>query len=328
VQVKSNGNNESTEKGDLRSLGEQFFLSTLSAEMQPVQRLLSEIAPTEIPVLIEGESGTGKEIVALQIHELSCHKGSPFMKLSCTAFGADSFQVQLRDFENGESAKNGKSAGTLFFDEIGELDANCQRHLLHLFPDGNGLRRNQSLAGRIVSCTTRDLEGDVHNGRFRSELFYRLNGVCLRLPPLRKRKEDIPLLAQFFLNKYSQLFRRDKVSLSERMIGLLVDYPWPGNIRELENVVKKFVALENEDLAMAGLGARPVPQTPSGPTMITYSLRAAARAASQKAERELILQTLTRTHWNRKKAAEALQISYKSFLYKLKQIRVPDSEEV
>jgi len=327
VQLKNCGNTEGIERA-LPLLGEQFFLSTLSAAMQPVQKLMSEIAPTEIPVLIEGESGTGKEIAALQIHELSGHRGLPFMKFSCSAFAADSFQLQLRNFENGQDAKNGKSAGTLFFDEISELDANCQRHLLHLFPEGDGRRRNQSLAGRIVSCTTRDLDSEVHGGRFRSELFYRLNGVCLRLPPLRKRKEDIPLLAQFFLSKYARLFRRGELSLSDRTLGLLVDYPWPGNIRELENVIKKMVALENEDLAVSDLNARITPLATLGSTMITRSLKAAARAASQQAEREMILQTLTRTHWNRKKAAEALQISYKSLLHKLKQIRVPDSEEV
>jgi DNA-binding NtrC family response regulator len=328
VLEKSGGNNERTEGGALPSLGEQFFLSTLSAEMQPVQRLLSEIAPTEIPVLVEGESGTGKEIVARQIHELSSQRGLPFLKFSCAAFAVESFQLQLRSFENGRSAKIGKSGGTLFFDEISELDANCQRHLLHLFPEENARRTAQSLGGRIVSCTTRDLESEVHGGRFRSELFYRLNGVCLRLPPLRKRKEDIPLLAQFFLNKYSQFFHRGKVSLSDRTLGLLVDYPWPGNIRELENVIKKIVALENEELAVSDLSARPSPLAAIGTTMITCSLKAAARAASQQAERELILQTLTRTHWNRKRAAAALQISYKALLYKLKQIRVPDSEEV
>src|SRR5271168_3811790 len=296
--------------------------------MQPVQRLLSEIAPTEIPVLIEGESGTGKEIVALQIHELSSHRGMAFTKFSCAAFATASFQSQMRDVESGQNIQNGMNSGTLFFDEISELDADCQRHLLHLFPEGNGVRGNQSLAGRIVSCTTRDLESEVHEGRFRSELFYRLNGVCLRLPPLRRRKEDIPQLAQFFLNKYSRLFRRAPMSLSERTLGLLVDYPWPGNIRELENVIKKIVALENEELAVADLSARPTPVAPSGAGMITRSLKAASRAASQQAERELILQTLTRTHWNRKKAAEALQISYKALLYKLKQIQVPDSGEV
>jgi two-component system response regulator AtoC len=325
VQAKSYGLNERTEKGNLASLGEQFFLSSLSAEMQPVQRLLSEIAPTEIPVLIVGESGTGKEIMALQIHERSGQKGLPFTKFSCATYAAASIQSQLREVENGQGTENRKSAGTLFFDEISELDADCQRHLLHLFPEGNGQRRNQSLVGRIVSCTVHDLESEVHGGRFRGELFYRLNGICLRLPPLRRRKEDIPLLAEFFLAKYSLLFHRRGMNLSERTLSLLVEYPWPGNIRELENVIKKIVALENEELAVSDLIARPTVPASSGAGMITRSLKAASRAASQQAERELILQTLTRTHWNRKKAAEALQISYKSLLYKLKQIQVPES---
>lgn len=328
MQANSYRLTDSLENGNLQSLAEQFFLSTRSAEMRPVQRLLSEIAPTEIPVLVVGESGTGKEIVALQIHGLSKFRELPFVKLSCSAFSAESFQAQMRDFEHGQDGKNGNGAGTLFFDEITELDANCQRLLLHMFPEGNGVRGKQSLAGRIISCTTHDLESEVCGGQFRSELFYRLNCVCLKLPPLRKRKEDIPLMAQFFLNKYSRLFRRSAVSLSERTIELLVDYPWPGNIRELENVIKKVVALENEELAVSDLHARPAPLAPPRMPSVNYSLKAASRAASQQAERELILQALTRTHWNRKKAAEALQISYKSLLYKLKQIRVPDSEEV
>ena len=314
--------------GARSALGSLFCLSGISPEMQPVQRLISEIAPTDIPVLVVGESGTGKEVVAELIHEISTLRDLPFVKMSCTAFATESFQAQLREFENGQDTKNGKRAGTLFFDEVSELDANCQRRLLHLFPEGNGLRASQLLTARIISCTSRDLELEVHTGRFRSELYYRLNGVCLRLPPLRRRKEDIPLLAQFFLSKYARLFRRAEMTLSDKTLGLLVDYPWPGNIRELENVIKKIVALENEELAVSDLSARHTTLAPPGSTMITHSLKAAARAASQQAERELILQTLTRTHWNRKRAAEALQISYKSLLYKLKQIQVPDSEEV
>ena len=327
VPAKLNSNSEMRDFGDLQSLGEQFFLAWQSAEMLPVLRLLSEIAPTEIPVLVEGESGTGKEIVALQIHLLSNQRGLPFQKLSCAAFGGEGFQNHLKNFESGQSTRNGVEGGTLFFDDISELDTNSQRYLLHLFPEENGIRRAQFLAGRIVSCTSRDLEFQVHGGHFRSELYYRLNGVCLKLPPLRKRKEDIPQLAQFFLNKYSRLFRRGERNLSEGTLRRLVDYTWPGNIRELENVIKKVVALENEELATADLNPRPVSSAPA-PAVVTHSLKAAARAASQQAERQLILQTLTRTHWNRKKAAEALQISYKSLLYKLKQIRVPESGEV
>lgn len=297
----------------------RFYVSGVSDQMQPVQRLIWEIAPTDIPILLIGESGTGKEIAARQIHELSKYRELPFLKLICAALTQETFQTRLR-LENEAGEKGGTSAGTLFFDEVSELDVSCQRHLLHSFP-GSELASHQSLAGRILSCTTRDLESEVENGRFRSELFYRLNGVCLRLPPLRRRREDIPLLIQFFLGKYAKVFQRPPMRLTDRTIQLLSDYAWPGNIRELENVVKKIVALENEELAMSDLTTRPMESRVPDSASIGGSLKAASRIASQRAERELILQTLTQTHWNRKKAAEALQISYKSLLSKLKQIQ-------
>lgn len=309
------------------SLQAQFYLSWCSPQMQPIRRLISEIARTDLPVLIMGESGTGKEIVAIQIHALSENRELPFVKLSCTAAGSELFQAQLRELESHWCSRNGNSIGTVFFDEISELDANCQKRVLHLFPEGNGLKATP-ISGRIVSCTTRDLETEVHGGRFRSELFYRLNGVCLKLAPLRQRKEDLPGLAQFFLRKYARMFRRAEMKLREETMSRLVDYSWPGNIRELENVIKKIVALENEELALGDLGARPVPPMPCGSALVKHSLKAAAKAASQQAERELILQTLERTHWNRKKAAEALLISYKSLLYKLKQIQMPEQEKL
>jgi two-component system, NtrC family, response regulator AtoC len=167
----------------------------------------------------------------------------------------------------------------------------------------------------------------MHAGRFRSELYYRINGVCLRLPPLRDRREDIPLLVEFFLTKYAAQLGRPRPCLSPRTLQILGEHSWPGNIRELENVVKKIVALGDEQLATAELGAA------AGETRKTdaavrhnHSLKAAARAASREAERELIMKALARTRWNRKRAAQELQISYKSLLYKLKQIGFEDSE--
>jgi two-component system response regulator AtoC len=218
-------------------------------------------------------------------------------------------------------------------DEIGELDQDCQRRLLHSVPDGSNVPAGQSLGGRIVSCSTRDLESlesDVHHGKFRSELFYRLSGVCVQLPPLRRRRDDIPLLVCHFLSKYASVFHRAEMTLSDRVMRLLVEHPWPGNIRQLENVIKRIVALENEDLGIVDLKVSPMLSALPHATMagLSRSLKAASRAASRQAERELILQTLERTHWNRKRAAEALQISYKSLLFKLKQIQVPESEEV
>ena len=325
MSPKPNGTTFTVRDSGCSPWGDCIYISGISPEMQPVQRLMSEIAPTDIPVLLVGESGTGKEVVALQIRALSKYHDLPFAKFSCATLTLEFFHRQLRDFENRHT-ENGKGVGTLFFDEISELDGNCQRHLLHLLPEGDRLTSEQSLTGRILSCTTRELESEVQAGRFPSGLFYRLNGVCLRLPPLRRRKEDIPRLVQFFLSKYAKLFGRTQVNLSEHTLRLLTDYSWPGNIRELENVIKKIVALESEELAVSDLTTRPAESSSPPLPTVSHSLKSAARTASRLAERELILQALARTHWNRKRAAEALQISYKSLLYKLKQIRVPESE--
>jgi DNA-binding NtrC family response regulator len=297
--------------------------------MQPVQRLISEIAPTDIPVLLLGESGTGKEFAAMQIHSLSVYRGLEFRKVTCSSATADSLQSHFISEGHG-NVISGDSAGTLFLDELGELDGDCQKRLLHLIPDGAGTAGGQAVGGRIVSCSTRDLESDAHHGTFRSELFYRLSGVCVQLPPLRRRQEDIPILARHFLRKYADVFRRAEMKLSDRVMQVLTEHPWPGNIRQLENVIKRIVALENEDLGIVDLKVSPMFSTL--PQMAVAapprSLKAASRAASRLAERELILDTLERTHWNRKRAAEALQISYKSLLFKLKQIQVPESEKV
>jgi transcriptional regulator with PAS, ATPase and Fis domain len=177
----------------------------------------------------------------------------------------------------------------------------------------------------VISTTNRNLDDEMRAGRFRSELYYRINGVCLRLPPLRDRKEDIPLLVEAFLTKYAAEFGRSRPSLSPRALRMLLEYSWPGNIRELENAVKKIVALGAENLALPDMVALPVEMRPEITETRSYSLKAAARAASREAEREMILEALARTRWNRKRAAQELQISYKSLLYKLKQICLPDS---
>jgi two-component system response regulator AtoC len=308
----------------------KLYISGTSAEMQPVQRLMSEIAPTDIPVLLLGESGTGKEIAAMEIHSLSLYRDLRFQKVTCSSVTPETLGSHFVAWANGNSGSNGNCIGTLFLDEIGELDQDCQRRLLHSIPDGSNLPAGQSVGGRIVSCSTRDLETDVHQGKFRSELFYRLSGVCLQLPPLRRRRDDIPALVRHFLNKYAKVFQRSEMTLSDRVMQLLVEHPWPGNIRQLENVIKRVVALENEELGIVDLKVSPMlaalPHAAIAPA--SRSLKAASRAASRQAERELILQTLERTHWNRKRAAEALQISYKSLLFKLKQIQVPESEGV
>src|SRR5579862_2645265 len=185
MQLKYSGENDTAKTTPLKP-GEGIFLAGTSLEVQALQRLIAEIARTDIPVLLEGESGTGKEVAALQIHAMSQYSDLPFIKLSCAAFQPEVFRARLENLWDANQEPGGNPSGTLFLDEIGELDPNCQRHLLHSFPEGNGLPHSKRLAGRIVSCTTKDLESEVHEGRFRSELYYRLNGVCLRLPPLRR----------------------------------------------------------------------------------------------------------------------------------------------
>jgi two-component system, NtrC family, response regulator AtoC len=303
------------------------YVPSLSATMSSIQKMISELAPTDIPVLLVGESGTGKEIVARYIHSLSRYGSFPFVKLSCAALTPSELEGQLGKQSAIESGNGSSSPGTLFLDEIAELDPHCQRALLHTLPDGNGGGRT-TFHSRVISCSTRDMDSELQAGRFRSELFYRLNGVCLELPALRQRKEDIPLLVRHFLTKYSRIFQRAETPISAVAMQIFCEYPWPGNIRQLENVIKRVVAVESEELGIADLKISPTASRLAHAPVVPRSLKVAAREASRQAERELILQALEKTHWNRKRAAQALQISYKSLLFKLKQIQVPDSEGV
>ena len=302
------------------------FVPGLSPAMQTLESVITEIAPTNIPVLLVGESGTGKEIFAHRIHRLSVHCEQPLLRISCASTNPAFLSSALGPTSNGKGISAGPAIGTLFLDEISELDPASQRNLLYALPDGDAGSQQGALPIRVVSATTRNLDEEVRAGRFRNELYYRINGICLRLAPLRERKEDIPLLVEWFLTKHAEQLGRPRPSLSPRTIHLFLDHSWPGNIRELENVVKKIVALGDEQLAIGEWEAAPPPAHVAEEPNSDRSLKAVARAASREAERVLILKALTRTHWNRKRAAQELQISYKSLLYKLKQIAFEDSE--
>jgi len=302
------------------------FVGGMCPAMQTLESVIAEIAPTNIPVLLVGESGAGKEMFARRIHQLSANADEPLVKVACASVNLSNFASELGLNKTDISGEGFKTlTGTVFFDEISELDAPCQRSLLYALPDGEARPRRGSLGARVISTTNRNLDDEMRAGRFRSELYYRINGVCLRLPPLRDRKEDIPLLVESFLTKYAAEFGRPRPSLSPRALRMLLDYSWPGNIRELENAVKKIVALGAENLGLPELVAERVEVRSESTELRSYSLKAAARAASREAEREMILEALARTRWNRKRAAQELQISYKSLLYKLKQIGLPDS---
>jgi two-component system, NtrC family, response regulator AtoC len=302
------------------------FIPGMSPVMLTFEGVLGELAPTNIPVLLVGESGTGKEMFAHRIHRLSKSSQEPLVRIACASMNSTTLSTELGLNPTGNSETPKNDRGTVFFDEISELDPACQRSLLYSLPDGSPMPRRGMLTARLISATSRNLDDEMRAGRFRRELYYRMNGVCLRIPPLRERKEDIPLLVEFFLTKHATLLGRPRPTLSPKTLHMFMDHPWPGNIRELENIVKKVVALGDEQLIESDFTPAPADERTVTPEARTHSLKAAARAASREAERELILKALERTRWNRKRAAQELQISYKSLLYKLKQIGFDDAE--
>jgi two-component system, NtrC family, response regulator AtoC len=305
-----------------------YFVGWGSPAMREVEQIIAQVAATDFPLLLMGESGVGKEAVALHIHGCSRHNDESFTKIVCGALTPEIFEPLRRDSAGNNGDAGPSRIGTLFLDEIAELSPTFQASLLQAFPDGDAVPLSPSLRSRIISSTSRtgeELEQTLGKGGLRRDLFYRLNGVCLRLPPLRERKEDIPGLMEFLLRKNSLHLGRPLPSLSSRDLEILQQYSWPGNIRELENIVKRIVAL-GIDSAISELGSLvDATRVPNG-NGETLSLKQAARAASRQVEKELILKVLTRTHWNRKRAAQHLQISYKALLYKLRQMGLSESE--
>jgi two-component system, NtrC family, response regulator AtoC len=301
----------------------------MSAAISVLQRVISEIAPTDIPVLILGESGTGKEVIASEIHRLSPRCKGPFTKFNCSnmslgwLLGAP--DQDIRD------ASRGRQAGTVLLDQVTELDLGKQTLLLNLLPDGVRVAPASCLTSRVISTSTKDLGEELRAGHFREELYFRLNGICLRLPSLRQRKEDIPPLFAAFLTKHANLLGRQQPQIKNSTMDLLLQHSWPGNVRELENVARQIVVLGDGELGINDLALNTKVNAPAktssssnGAHTSAPSLKQAAREASRKAERRLILESLERTHWNRKRSALELQISYKALLYKLKQLSLDD----
>jgi len=264
-------------------------------------------------VLLLAEPGAGKMAAAQRIHELSRRRACPFQPLLCATLKPEDLAGLQA---NGEAAAN---RGTIYLEELAELNPECQAGLMRALPRAEENGAGTAARARLICGSARDLEVEVKAGRLREDLYYRISGVCLRLPPLRQRKEDIPLLLEHFLRTYARDFHRTVPPLSAETQRLFQDYSWPGNVRELEDAAKVLVALGDENVAMGGLRALLHKRAAGGDGGRT-SLKEAARAASREAEKELILKALTRTRWNRRRAAEELQISYKALLYKLKQI--------
>ena len=297
------------------------FIYGSGPTMRTLNAMAAEIAPTGIPVLIMGECGTGKDAYARLIHRLSQNTEAAFHKINCAALESAGLFKQLSGQSRERQSED--TWGTLYLDSVQDLDLHCQRTLLSYLPDDAGLVGSLDLRRRVISSTDASLELEVEAGRFRRELYFRINGACLRLPPLRERKEDLPVFMEYFLNKHARGSNKTAPSLDSGTLDMLTAYSWPGNIRELENLALKMLTFGDVRVALDELQSRPGVNQKLQQNVGVPSLKLAARAASKRAERELIMQALERTQWNRKRAAQELQVSYKSFLCKLKSIGTP-----
>jgi two-component system response regulator AtoC len=308
-----------------------------SPRMRDVWTVVHQAAGVDITVLIGGETGTGKELVARAIHHMSPRRDKPFVKVNCAAVPAELLESELFGHERGaftgaHQLRVGKfeaaDHGVVFLDEIGDLHLSLQAKLLHVLQDGAfsrvGGRSTLKVDVRIVAATNRDLEIDVAEGRFREDLYYRLNVVQIVVPPLRERTAEIPLLTDYFARRYTRVFRRDGFAVSPIAMERLMRHQYPGNVRELENIVKRMVVLNDPSLDRVFLGQRrpPVEETGHGQRTLPdrVSLKEISRAAARAAEREAIARVLKETRWNRVRAAKLLGISYRALLYKIKDV--------
>jgi two-component system, NtrC family, response regulator AtoC len=323
-----------------QSLGEfppEAVVFGRSEAMQSLRDRLNKVAGANVPVLIQGESGTGKDIIARMIHGLSPWRTGPYVKVNCPAIPGTLLESELFGYEKGAftgayGSKPGRvemaHRGTLFLDEISELDPALQSKLLQLLQDGQfcriGAQEDKKVEVRIVCATNRQLEVEIESGTFRQDLYYRINVVNLQLPPLRDRRGDIEDLVTYFLDYYNRKYNCRARPISAELIAVLQKYHWPGNIRELENLVKRYVILGNEEGITSDLVTRePEYFNPDLNFDGPISLKKLTRQAVRDLERKVILKVLQNHHWNRKQAARALSISYRALLYKIREAGLP-----
>ncbi len=325
----------------VQSLGEfppESVIFGKTDTMQALRSRMDKVASANVPVLIHGESGTGKDIIARMIHGLSPWKTGPFVKVNCPAIPGTLLESELFGYEKGAftgayGMKPGRvemaHRGTLFLDEISELDLSLQSKLLQLLQDGQfcriGAQEDKKVEVRIVCATNRQLETEIENGGFRQDLYYRINVVNLFMPPLRDRRSDIEVLAHYFLEYYNRKYNCRAKPLSNELMSVLQKYQWPGNIRELENLIKRYVILGSEDVITSELVVRSEKDmfNPEINLDGPISLKKLTRQATRELERKIILKVLQANHWNRKQAAKALCISYRALLYKIRDAGLP-----
>jgi two-component system, NtrC family, response regulator AtoC len=338
------GQGKGTYSGEVEDLGEDTFFIAASPQMRKIRSQAALVAHVDIPVLLLGESGTGKEVLARLIHKLSPRAHRTFLKVNCAAVPADLLESELFGYEPGAftgatHAKPGKfeicNKGTILLDEIGEMPPQLQAKLLHVLQDGQfsrlGSRSVVKVDVRILAATNINIPEALATKRLREDLYYRLNAFTLSLPPLRERKEEIPILLKHSMTRMSEHYARPPLPLSPALLQACQNHNWPGNLRELNNFLKRYLILADENLAVTEL----LPKNDnnggmhgesSGRNGDSGGLKSLARSAKDEAEAEAIKQALDQTNWNRKQAAANLQISYKALLYKIRQYGIAESK--
>lgn len=350
------------EDTDVKEISQDALLEGVysSRDMIRAYEIARIVARTDVPVLITGESGVGKEVFARYIHRHSDRAGKPFIRVNCAALPDDLLESELFGYERGAFTgamvqKPGKfelaNGGVILLDEIAEMSPHLQAKLLHVLQDGeyNRLGGKQQLRtdARILACTNRRLEEAVSRGDFRADVYFRLNVIRIEIPPLRERKEEILLLSTYFVQKYREKYGSAVHDLPPHILRTFLDYDWPGNVRELENVIKRYLILPQEDIDITGLRQprlKAAPAVEEAPRVVVpaprqthmplpaefSSLKQVGLIAAENAERELVLQMLEHTNWNRKQAARRLNICYRALLNKIKkwQIRRPSHQSL
>ncbi len=325
-------------QGDIEDLGDDVFFVAVSPAMRKIRSQAKLVANVDIPVLMLGESGTGKEVVSRLIHKYSPRAHRTFLKVNCAAVPGDLLESELFGYEPGAftgatHSKPGKfelcNKGTILLDEIGEMPPMLQAKLLHVLQDQQfsrlGSRNIIKVDVRILAATNIDIPRAIAEKKLREDLYYRLNGFTITLPPLRERREEISILLRHFVSQISESYGRGAVPISPKLLEACERYHWPGNLRELGNFVKRFLILGDEELAiqeLQGNGGLGMASTPAGATSGDGGLKGLVRGVKDEAEIEAITKALEQTNWNRKKAAALLKISYKALLYKIRQYEI------
>jgi len=301
--------------------------------MQPVRQTVRKILGTDVPVLLQGENGTGKGLLAQYIHSRSVLSSGPFVKVNCAAIPGALLESELFGHEKGAFTDAHTSRpghveladhGTLFLDEIADLDLSLQAKVLQLLQDGTfgriGDTRERRVHTRVICATNRNLEKEIESGRFRHDLFYRINVITIHLPSLRERREDITMLAEYFREQLNARFERHAPPIPEEVVESFAHKEWRGNIRELENLVARYAILGSLDAVLPEPHTRRVPAVPVKLTASgTIPLKHIAKQAIREMESNLILKVLRDTKWNRRKAAQVLNISYRALIYKIQE---------